>query len=239
MRTFKAGPLTVVAAGGSDREGRGDGPAIVLCHGYGAPGDDLVPFHRVIDAGPDVRWFFPAAPLALDAGWGVTGRAWWNIDIAALERAMMRGEERTMKDELPEGLAPAASQLAACLAHLQKEEGLEPSRAVLGGFSQGGMISTEIALMTDLRFAGLAILSGTLLCEDRWTAGAKEHASGLPVFQSHGQLDRLLPFSAATRLHEMLVAAGASVTFSPFRGQHEIPPHVAAGFGAFAKARLG
>jgi hypothetical protein len=47
--SFKAGPLQVVSVGGTDRQGGGDGPAILLCHGFGAPAEDLVPLARVID----------------------------------------------------------------------------------------------------------------------------------------------------------------------------------------------
>ena len=75
---MKIGPLSV-------RElGRGDGPAILLCHGYGAPGDDLVPLGRVIDAGSGVRWFFPEAPLEVDLGFG-RPRAWWPIDMMRMQ----------------------------------------------------------------------------------------------------------------------------------------------------------
>ena len=50
MKTISFGGLSCRLVGGADREGGGDGPLVVLLHGFGAPGDDLVQLWRVIDA---------------------------------------------------------------------------------------------------------------------------------------------------------------------------------------------
>src|SRR5438552_18316161 len=82
MRSENLGGLDAVITGGSDGNGGGDGPVIVLLHGFGAPGDDLVPLAEVFAHGlPGVRWVFPAAPLELPMGFG-DARAWWMIDMA-------------------------------------------------------------------------------------------------------------------------------------------------------------
>src|SRR5262249_43254386 len=77
MKRTRLGSLDVWSAGGEDREGGGTGPAIVLCHGFGAPGDDLASLWRAVDVGRGVRWFFPEAPLDLSAMFGAPARAWW------------------------------------------------------------------------------------------------------------------------------------------------------------------
>ena len=53
-----------------------------------------------------------------------------------------------------------------------------------------------------------------------------ERRKGLPVFMSHGRNDTILPFDLAERLKAEMVAAGLSVTFVPFKGDHEIPAEV-------------
>ena len=88
---LELGPLRVTAAGGSDRQGGGDGPAVLLCHGFGAPGDDLVPFARVVDAGARRALVLPRGAAGAGSGWGVAGRAWWHIDMVRLQEEMMRG----------------------------------------------------------------------------------------------------------------------------------------------------
>ena len=78
------------ATGGDDDRGGGDGPAVVLCHGFGAPGDDLVPLAEVLSAPPRTRFFFPEAPLALPAPYG-DARAWWMLDLLRLEASFAAG----------------------------------------------------------------------------------------------------------------------------------------------------
>jgi phospholipase/carboxylesterase len=238
MKRLKLGPLQVTAAGGSDREGGGDGPAVVLCHGYGAPGDDLVSLARVIDAGRELRWFFPEAPLELDLGFGMAGRAWWNIDMMRLQEAMMRGQARLLAGETPVGMDEARAALEACLGEIAARFGVARERLVLGGFSQGAMVATEIALHAEQPFAGLALLSGTLLSEDRWRAAAPRTAPTLDVLMSHGRADPLLPFEGAEALRALLEGAGARVTWVPHGGGHELPAVVLDRLGAFLRERL-
>ena len=234
MKTISLGGLDCQLVGGSDREGGGNGPLVVLLHGFGAPGDDLVSLFRVIDAPPGTRYLFPAAPLALPAPY-TGGRAWWNIDIAALERAMATGEERNLSRDVPNGLPEARAKVAALLG--EATDKLAPSAVVLGGFSQGAMLSCDVALHADTKLAGLVLMSATLLAEEEWT---KRMASrkGLAVLQSHGREDTLLPFSMAERLHELLETAGLDVTWMPFRGGHAIPPGVLEGLGTFLRKTL-
>ena len=240
MRTVQAGKLKVRALGGSDGSGGGDGPALLLCHGYGAPGDDLVSLSRAIDAGPGVRWFFPEAPLAIDVGMGTPGRAWWNIDMMAIQRAMMSGGRRDFStSETPAGMTEARSALAECVDSLIKEQAVDPARLVVGGFSQGAMITTDLAVTRAHPYAGLVILSGALVDGARWKSALERSGKDLRVLQSHGRQDPLLPFDVAESLRNLLVASGATVEWSPFNGQHEIPMAVLDRIGPFARARFG
>jgi len=238
MHIETIGPLRVRLFGGADREGAGEGPAILLCHGFGAPGDDLVSLARVVDAGRGVRWFFPEAPLEIDFGYGMSGRAWWPIDMERLQEAMMRGQRRLLAQETPAGLAEARAALEATIAELVAKHGVRREQLVIGGFSQGSMVTTEIALHAEQPFAGLAVLSGTLLSEDRWRAAAAKSGPSLDVLMSHGRRDPILPFVAAEDLRTMLEEAGARVEWVPHNGQHEIPMLVLERLGAFARARF-
>jgi phospholipase/carboxylesterase len=93
VRQLTLGGLDVRLAGGPDREGGGDGPLLVLFHGFGAPGTDLVALWRALRVPPEVRFAFPAAPLNLDPSSPpeVAPRAWWMIDIARLQSAVQGG----------------------------------------------------------------------------------------------------------------------------------------------------
>jgi phospholipase/carboxylesterase len=227
----RIGELDVVMAGGSDREGGGDGPCVVLLHGFGAPGEDLAPLWRVLDVPAGTRFVFPAAPLELPSLFG-QGRAWWMIDIEAIERALRDGAAATVRSrEEPDGLAEARAKLDGLL------DALDAPKLFLGGFSQGAMLACDAALRSSRRIDGLALLSGTLIAEDAWRAAAPSRR-GLPVLQSHGEDDPLLPFAAAERLRDLLAGAGLEVEFVPFRGGHAIPDRVLDRLGAFI-SRLG
>ncbi|MFO0659835.1 MAG: hypothetical protein U0165_08400 [Polyangiaceae bacterium] len=233
MKSFRAGPLLVHATGGSDRDGGGDGPAVLLCHGFGAPGTDLGSLARVIDAGPNTRWFFPEAPIELDLGWGQRGRAWWEIDMMEYQRLMMMGRWAELMNRMPEGLVAARQALDECIAAL----GLDLSKTVIGGFSQGAMITTDRTL-TGTPGRGLAILSGSIIARERWAPRFDTLPKGFEVFQSHGRQDPILPFAGAETLREQLTQAGANVSWVPFQGQHEIPGAVLNGLSAYLKAKL-
>lgn len=233
MASETIGPLRVTTIGRGD--GSSPSPSILLCHGFGAPGDDLVPLAREIDAGPGVRWFFPEAPLEL--AWG--GNAWWEIDIERMQLMALRGQRRPLAEETPPGLAEARAALEATIAELERSHGVRREALIIGGFSQGAMLTTEIALHAEVPFAGLVVLSGNLLSEDRWAAAARQRGASLHVLQSHGQRDQLLPFEGAEALRDLLVSSGASVDFLAHGGGHEIPYPVLQRIGAFAGKRLG
>jgi phospholipase/carboxylesterase len=228
MRREKFADLDVILTGGSDREGGGDGPLVVLLHGFGAPGEDLVGLWRVLDVPGDTRFAFPAAPLRVEGGWD--GRAWWMIDMMAMQIAIMEGRVRDLSNEVPAGLAEARGKLVACLDEMQTR--LSPKKLVLGGFSQGAMLSLDVALRSERELAGVVLLSGTLLCESEWLPLMPAKKT-LPIYQSHGTHDPILPYAAAERLRDHLSAAGIAVDFVSFRGQHEIPPRVLDGLGSF------
>jgi phospholipase/carboxylesterase len=217
MRELSLGALRARLCGGTDREGGGTGPVVILMHGFGAPGTDLVPLWRELSVPADVRFVFPEAPL--DLGFG--GRAWWHIDMARLQDRFQPGAVERLIAEIPEGIAEARSALLELLDALERDHGVVPEKTILGGFSQGAMLALDTVLHSERKFGGLAILSGTLISHDEWLKRMPARA-GLPVLQSHGRADPVLPFALAERLRDELVAAGLLVDFAPFNGGHGI-----------------
>ncbi len=178
--------------GGADRSGGGDGPLVVLLHGFGAPGDDLVPLSRQLDVPHAVRFAFPEAPIdlgaALGSGYG-GGRAWWMIDPAWLSPTTQ--EKRSDRSRLiPPGLVEARRSIASVLEGL----GASPERTVLGGFSQGAMLTMDIATRAERPFAGLALMSGATIALDDWKAGL-ERLRDVPVLTPSWPFPRALSFA--------------------------------------------
>lgn len=237
MRIERFGDLDAVLTGGEADDGGGDGPVVVLLHGFGAPADDLVPLGKMLDVPRTTRFVMPAAPLELESGYG-GGRAWWLIDLMRIQAQLAAGEERNLSAEIPDGLAAAHAQVVALLGEVERKLGVPGSRIVLGGFSQGAMLACDIALRTARPLAGLVLLSGTLLAEHEWVP-LMPARRGLKVFQSHGLHDVLLPYGMAARLRDHLRAAGLALDWVEFPGGHEIPHRVMDRLAGFLSATVG
>lgn len=237
MKELMIGELKVRLAGGSDGHGGGDGPVVMLLHGFGAPGDDLVPLADVMDVPRGTRWLFPEAPLSLNMGLG-DSRAWWIIDFARIQADREAGRIRDLSVEVPQGLALARERFLTFLRELSRQLPIRYEKTVIGGFSQGAMLTCDAVLHTDYPFAGLVQLSGNLLAHEVW-APLINKRKGLPVYQSHGTQDDILPHVGAERLRDALNQAGHAVEWHSFRGGHEIPETVLRGLSAFLTKRLG
>jgi len=221
-KTFKAGPLTVHVVDLTDEPPEG---LVVLAHGFGAPGTDLVPLAAEIaslSSGlPKLRFVFPEAPLDLaDIGyWGA--RAWFPIDMEELLSEGRTGRTERLAATEPPGLADARKALAKTVDALLIDAKLPWSRLVLGGFSQGAMVALDLALRSEEAPAAVVAYSPTLVDRATWERRAALR-QGLPVLISHGRQDAILPFAATEGLVSLLTEQGLEVEFRPFDGPHTI-----------------
>lgn len=218
-------------AGGTDGKGGGRGPLVLLLHGFGAPGDDLVPLADALNVPAGTRFVFPEGPLSLSFGPG-DARAWWLIDMARIAQDRAAGRVRDLSQDIPKGLAPVRETMLSFLKEIEQKLDADPKKTVLGGFSQGAMLSCDLILHTDRPYAGLVQLSGNILAQPIWGPLLPKR-KGLPVFQSHGVQDEILPYIGAERLRDTLADAGLSVEWHNFRGGHEIPRVVLQRLGLF------
>jgi phospholipase/carboxylesterase len=200
-----------VTTGGDLAEDERGGTAVVLLHGFGAAGDDLVSLARAL-ARPRTRFVVPAGLLALPNG----GRAWWQLK----QRPAYDAERELLVDQASLLLARRAAD--GVLSTIR--ERYAPEALFVAGFSQGAMLSLDIAAQPSARVDRVALLSGAL---PQPTARALAKRANLPrVFVSHGRQDRVLPFAGAEHLVARLETSGYSVTFRAFEGGHEIPPEI-------------
>lgn len=231
MRETLIGGLKTRLTGGTDGNGSGAGPVVILLHGFGAPGDDLVPLADWIAAPAGTRFVFPEGPLSLAMGFG-DSRAWWIIDMARLEADRAAGRVRDLSNEVPRGLPQAREALKIFLTQLPHSVPIEYEKTVIGGFSQGAMLTCDFVMRAVHPLAGLVQLSSSLLAKQDWRPSVADRA-GLPVFQSHGTHDPILPYVMAERLRDELKQAGLEVEWHPFRGGHEIPGPILSRLGVF------
>lgn len=231
MREAQMGGLRTRVTGGTDGKGGGRGPLVLFLHGFGAPGDDLLSLADALDVPAGTRFVIPEGPLTLSFG-PSDARAWWIIDMARIAADQAAGRIRDLSHEIPKGLAPARETILAFLKEVEQHFNADPRKTILGGFSQGAMLSCDVMLRTTQSYAGLIQLSGTLLAAAEW-APLLQKRKGLPVFQSHGMYDEILPYVGAEKFRDRLTRAGLSVDWHSFRGGHEIPRTVLQHLGPF------
>lgn len=197
---------------------------VILCHGFGAPGHDLaslgIEFSHSVGGTDQALYIFPAAPMELDPTFD--GRAWWMIDVGRLQYLMATGETRQMRNVHPPELPGCRQQIFEIIDWAKTSYGLTSDRIVVGGFSQGAMLTTDVALNYSEQLGGLIIWSGALICEDEWKSSATKK-SPLKIVQSHGSEDMILSLDGAKDLRSMLQKAGHQVRFIEFDGPHTIP----------------
>lgn len=214
---------------------------VVCCHGYGAPGYDLAGLGpEIVNLRPElkgrVRFIFPEAPLAAAAN-PFGGKAWWQIDLDALEVALAAGSHREMQRDCPDGLVEARRNMMHLIEETLQISDLPYSQLILAGFSQGAMLMTDVAFRLEESPAALGIFSGTLLNLDEWEERMPRR-SGLTVLQAHGRQDPLLSFDAAEELHRLMTTSGLNVNFMPFDGQHTISAESIEAFAELIQNRL-
>jgi phospholipase/carboxylesterase len=201
------------------REDERGGSAVVVLHGWGAPGDDLVPLAEALQR-PGVRFFVPAAPLPEMGG----GRAWWHLDPNARP-------PHASTDQLPPGFRPNPAVVAvrAAVQTLLATvvDRYAPASLALAGFSQGAMLSIDVALAGAPGVDLVVAMSGVLLM-DSVSALTAPHPTRPRFLLTHGRRDPVVPFPNGDRCRELLEKHGFSVTWRPFDGGHEIPPPVLA-----------
>lgn len=191
---------------------------VVLFHGYGADAGDLNPLSQYLDPEGKCNWIFPEGPLETIIAPGMKGRAWFEIDTKSLEEAMRAGSYRKLSSSRPDGLDNLTEMGLEFLKSLQAQY----DNVIIGGFSQGSMLATEILLQANKKPDGLIVLSGTLLDKENTCRKAKD-LSGIPLFQSHGHTDALLDPKEAVNLFQVLKEGGMEGKLYQFKGGHEIP----------------
>ena len=196
-------------------------PTLVLLHGYGSSAERWVPFTETIRLPPNGRFVFPQAPeVTIPPDGPSDGRAWWRLDLRSHVPAGAAVPD--LSTSRLGGLTAAAALVEDAVARIERSTG---GPILLGGFSQGAMVASEVAFRSRARIGALILLSGTTVDEASWERGLAERRD-MPVFVSHGRADGVLPFAVADRFRRKMEAAGMKVTWVPFGGEHEMPAAV-------------
>lgn len=181
---------------------------VIFVHGYGANGDDLIGlapyFQRVL---PTAAFVSPNAPERVPGQ--PFGYQWFGIT-------------RLDPDLMLAGAQKAADALNGFIDAELESLGLDDSRLLLVGFSQGTMMSLHVGLRRPKACAGIIGYSGALVGADSL---ANEIVSKPPVLLIHGDADPMVPVAALHQAAGALATAGVTVRWHVSRGVgHSIDP---------------
>lgn len=187
--------------------------SIIVLHGLGADGNDFVPICQELDlraVGP-VRYLFPNAPqrpVTVNGGYRMP--AWYDIYGAEL-----------VKREDEAGLRESQAAIAA-LIDAERARGIEASRIVLMGFSQGCAMSLMTGLRYPERLAGLVGLSGYLPLAASTAAERSAANTALPIFQAHGRADPVVALARGQATRDALLALGHPLEWHDYAMPHSV-----------------
>ena len=187
MTVFLDGPRMPPARGGKPDA------LVVLLHGYGSNGADLIALAPYLAKALPGAHF--TAPNAIEPVPGAPGGYQW-FDIARLDPRMLEA-----------GVRAAAPSVDRFLDRELERHGLDDSRLALIGFSQGTMMALHVGLRRARPAAAILGFSGVL------AGGAslqREVRAAPPILLAHGDRDDVIPVTAMFDSADALAAAGFS-----------------------------
>jgi phospholipase/carboxylesterase len=195
---------------------------VILLHGVGANGANLVPLGEALEAIlPDARFVSPDAPHAFEGGGA--GRQWFSVvGVNDGNRARRIVEAREDFDRV----VTREIERAGFSGRLD--------RVALFGFSQGAILSLDALADGRWPVAAVVAASGRLA-----TPVGPKPASGTPVLILHGERDDVISAAEAERAKRVLDGAGFSVEAHVYPGLgHSVSPEGLAAAGAFLARSL-
>lgn len=202
--TKLSGPMLAPAHGGAPDS------AVVLLHGYGSDGNDLIglaPHWQGLL--PGALFVSPNAPMGTPMG----GYQWFPIDWA--------GDRLASRQT---GVVSARPVLEGFLDDLWTQTGIAPERTLLAGFSQGAMMALHVgtSLPAHQTLMGVIGFSGAFLPPDG--LGSADLAQP-PICLVHGDIDDVVDPNLSAEANTALAEAGFDVAYHVSRGVgHGIAP---------------
>jgi phospholipase/carboxylesterase len=195
--------------------------ALVLMHGRGTSEHDLAPLLDALDPHRRLVGLLPRGPLQLPPG----GNHWYAV--------------RQVGFPDPGTFLPTFEALVRWLGTALHEQGIDISRTILGGFSQGAVMSYALGLGAGRPApAGILALSGFMPTVEGFEL-VLDGRRGFPTAIGHGTQDQVIPVAWGRQARERLSEAGADVLYRESQVPHAVDPYELPTFTAWIDRTVG
>ncbi|MBV1919731.1 MAG: carboxylesterase [Pseudomonadales bacterium] len=186
--------------------------AVIWLHGFGADGHDfesIIP-QLNLPASLPIRFIFPHAPKRnITTMGGNSMRAWFDIDMA-------QGIDT-------DGIKKSTFQIKD-LIQQEIDNGIPAERIVLAGFSQGGAIALNTALLYRKPLAGILALSTFLPVAEEFGTKKTRGNTAIPILVCHGNQDEVLPLAMGKAAFDTLKSHNYAVEWQEYDMAHGVCP---------------
>ena len=187
--------------------------SVIWLHGLGADGNDFAPIVPQLNLSLDfgVRFIFPHAPaIPVTINSGYVMPAWYDIKQVDVDRHVDN-----------EQLQESASRIHD-LIDREIERGIQSTRIIVAGFSQGGAVAFEAALSYEQPLAGIMALSTYFATVGTIKINAIQQS--IPILICHGEHDTVVSESLGKRSRASLEKLGFDPEYHSYPIEHSVCP---------------
>lgn len=204
---------------------------VVLLHGYGADGNDLIGLAPFFTSHlPNTAFHSPDGPETCEMS--PFGKQWFSL--ARCDGDFLRRNPETQNiafEAMYEGACEASSKVEEYVLSLMDHYQLESHQVALLGFSQGTMMALHFGLRHTEEFAAIVGFSGALVGASHLKAEKKNAPS---IMLIHGEADEMLPVNSV----DLAKNALQDVEITPIILKRPALPHSIDQEGAIAAAQF-
>ena len=181
---------------------------LVLMHGVGSNAEDL------FGLAPHIPAQFHVISLQAPYAMGQNAFAWFQFSVLPDGSRTIDQEQEAHSRELVQQTIRAASE----------QLGVPADRVLLGGFSQGGIMSLSLLLTQPELMQGIVVWHSRLLPEAVVAQKRVEAFAGKSVWLSHGTQDNVIPLANAHAIRDHLALLPLDLAYSEYPCVHTIHP---------------
>lgn len=181
-------------------------PVLIILHGFGSDENDFIDLAKSVD-GRFIK-FTLRGPNPVHEG----AYCWYRLNFLPNGNFTYNYEE----------VKASRTKVLAFISEACKVYGLDSSRVFVMGFSQGAILSYDLALFAPTKIKGILPLSGRLMEESKSHKPGLKELAGLKVFVAHGTKDERIKYLESEKAVEFLKAKKIVPEFKTYDMGHSV-----------------